>query len=70
MISGKLLHVWLFQVALVLLAGVTGGDAVVRDEATFKECISHCCSEHVGEQGRAETLCVELCRLWNPVALD
>lgn len=70
MIGAKLFQVGLFQVVLVLLAGVTVGDAVVREEARFKECLSHCCSEHVGEQGRAETLCVDLCRLWNPAALD
>lgn len=70
MIGAKLFQVGLFQVAIVLLAGATGSDAVVREEARFNECIWHCCSEHVGEQGRAETLCVDLCRLWNPAALD
>eukprot|EP00903_Cladosiphon_okamuranus_P016710 g15403.t1 len=70
MIVAKLLQCGLFQVAIVLLADATGIDAVVREEARFKECISHCCSEHVGEEGRAETLCVDLCRLWNPAALD
>eukprot|EP00752_Nemacystus_decipiens_P001238 g1237.t1 len=70
MIGAKLFQVGLCQVVIILLAGATGSDAVVREEARFKECVWHCCSEHVGEQGRAETLCVDLCRLWNPAALD
>lgn len=65
----KLFQVGLSAVALVLLA-LAGGEAILREEASFKECVVHCCSEHVGEQGRAETLCVDLCRLWNPDFLD
>lgn len=54
---------------LVAIAGVTNSEAIVKEDA-FKECQTHCGSEHVGEQGRAELLCVDLCRLWNPAALD
>lgn len=60
----------LFLAALVATARVTGGEVIVGDEEAFKECKNHCGSEHVGEEGRAKLLCIDLCRLWNPVALD
>lgn len=60
----------LFLAVLVIMtARVTGGE-VIEDADAFKECKSHCGSEHAGEEERAKLLCIDLCRIWNPVALD
>lgn len=53
---------------IAVIVAVTKGEAIaaVREVDAFTECKKHCGSEHVGEEGRAELLCVDLCRLQRP----